>query len=401
MRILLVTAGSRGDVAPFAALARRAAAVGHEVRLVVPENSGVDLTGIDVASMGVDYTALITQQGVSVAAALRSYRSVIQPLMRAVLLESARAAMEFAPDVLLAHPKILSAGLVAEALGIPHVLVEIVPAVTPTSSFPAAGTLTRDLGALNRVTYRLASGGEAMFRRDLREVSRLVGSFSRRTPPPAATLLPISPALLHRPADWGDSVHLTGAWTSAGSGPGDASEAVPAEVAAFIEAGDFVFAGFGSMASGDSVARAREVLAGIRGAGFRALLATGLGGLEVPQELRGKDLLVTRSVGHNAVLPKAAAAVHHGGIGTVHAATAAGTVSVLVPFIADQPFWGARLREKGLAPEPIPQRRLTAAGLSSALSSAGDYRAAVQAAAGSMAQEDGAGTAVRIVEGLV
>ncbi|WP_219886508.1 glycosyltransferase [Nesterenkonia sandarakina] len=141
---MLATAGSRGDVAPFAALARRARDAGHEVRLVVPDHSGVDLSGLDVLSMGVDYSALIGQQGVSVAAAIRSYRSTVQPLMRAVIMESARAALDFEPEVLVAHPKILSAGLVATSLGIPHIVVEIVPAMTPTTAFPAAGTSGRD-----------------------------------------------------------------------------------------------------------------------------------------------------------------------------------------------------------------------------------------------------------------
>lgn len=394
MRMLLATAGSRGDVEPFAALARRAMRAGHQVRLVVPDRSGADLSGLDVVSMGVDYTALIEQQGVSVAAAIRSYRSAVQPLMRAVILESARAAWDFEPEVLVAHPKILSAGLVADALGIPHALVEIVPSMTPTTAFPAAGTSNRGLGAFNRHTYRAAGAGRAMFRGDLREVSRLLGRTPGPTAPPAATLLPISAALLARPADWPETVHLTGSWTL------DQTGTLPAETADFIAGGDFVYAGFGSMASGDPAARAREVLGGIREAGLRALLVTGLGGLAVPPALRGADVHVTSSVAHAPVFAAATAAVHHGGIGTVHAATAAGTVSVLAPFIADQPFWGARLRERGLAPDPIPQRRLTAERLSAALCRVEYFHPAVRAAAQRMATEDGTGSALRVVEGL-
>ncbi|GAA1151517.1 sterol 3beta-glucosyltransferase [Nesterenkonia lutea] len=379
---------------PFVALAKRALRAGHEVRLVVPDHSGVDLHGLDVVSLGVDYTALIEQQGVSVVAALRSYRSVIKPLMRAVIIESARAAWDYQPDVLLAHPKILSAPLAADALSIPYVQVEIVPVVTPTRAFPAAGTVNRDLGRFNTLTYRLASGGERMFRRDLKDVSSMIGGSGGEPAPPAATLMPISPALLDRPHDWDSTVHLTGPWRVGGS------ETVSAEVSEFMAGGDFVYAGFGSMASGDPAARAREVIGGIRGAGARALIAEGLGGLQVPPELRGEDVLVTGSVAHDAVLPNARAAVHHGGIGTVHAATAAGVVSVLVPFIGDQPFWGARLRERGLAPAPVPQRKLTAHRLSRALVETEEFRPAVQAAARAMESEDGPGTALQVLETL-
>ncbi|WP_294564980.1 glycosyltransferase [uncultured Arthrobacter sp.] len=394
MRILLVTAGTRGDVDPFAVLARRALRAGHEVRLVVPDNSGVDTSGIDVASLGVDYSQWIEHQGVSLGAALRSYRSVVRPAMRRVMIESAKAALKYSPDVLVAHPKILSAPLAAEALGIPFVWVELVPVLTPTRAFPAAGTISRNLGPLNRFTYRAAAGGAAMFRRDLAEVAKLVGNRGGRAAPAAATLMPISPAILQRPADWPATVHLTGPWRPQATG------VLPGHVADFIGGGDFVYAGFGSMAAGDPVARAREVVGGIRRTGVRSLIATGLGGLSVPPEVLGEDVLVTDSVAHDLVLPLAGAAVHHGGIGTVQAALAAGTVSVIVPFIADQPFWGARIHERGLGPAPIRQRALTSDRLAAALWQAEEYRPAVQRTVRAMAAEDGPAAAVDIIESL-
>lgn len=62
---------------------------------------------------------------------------------------------------------------------------------------------------------------------------------------------------------------------------------------------------------------------------------------------------------HNHVLPRATAAIHHGGAGTVHAVARAGIPAIVVPFIGDQPFWGNVLHRSGLAPEPIPYRKLT------------------------------------------
>jgi sterol 3beta-glucosyltransferase len=396
MRILLATAGSRGDVEPFAALARRALAQGHEVRLVAPDNSGTALDGVDVVSMGVDYSRLIEEQGVSVAAALRSYRSVVRPVMHGVIVGSAKAALDYQPEILLAHPKVLSAPLVAEALAIPFVRVEIVPAMTPTRAFPAAGTTTHSLGILNPLTYRAAQASAGMFRADLKEVAQLVGLRGRRGTSPTATLMPISPAILERPADWPASVHLTGPWRAA------PAEAVPtAEIEAFMAGGPFVCAGFGSMATGDPVVRTRAVVDGMRARGLRVLLVTGLGGLELPEELAAADdVLAVGSVDHETVLPRAEVAVHHGGIGTVHAATRASTVSVIVPFIADQPFWGARLHARGLSPEPIPQRKLTADRLATAIAQAPKSRAEVASAARSMAGEDGTGAAIAVIEAL-
>jgi sterol 3beta-glucosyltransferase len=394
MRILLVTAGSRGDVEPFLAFARHATAAGHSARVVIPDNSGADASDLDAVSLGVDYSALIEQQGVSARAALRSLRTVVRPIMRSVILNSVRIALEWRPDVIVYHPKILSAPLAADYLGIPHVVVEIVPVLSPTSQFAAAGTTTANLGPLNRLTYRAAAASAVMFRDELAEARALLGCPARsRTSPPTASLIPISPALLPRPHDWNDNVHLTGAWVDR-----TAVTRLDPALAAFLDGGDFVYAGFGSMASGDPVERGRMIVDAARQHGTRLLVATGLGGVTIPKSLISDDILVTTTVDHSSVLPQATAAIHHGGIGTVHAAARAGTTSVIVPFIADQPFWGAQLHRAGISPAPIPARSLSVTRLSAALAQVGDYADRTRDVATAMSTENGLGTALAVVE---
>jgi sterol 3beta-glucosyltransferase len=395
MRIFLLTAGSRGDVEPFAALAEQALAAGHQVRLVAPENSGVQMGGLDVVSMGVDYTRMIQQQGVSVAAALRNYRSVVRPVMRGVIVGSARAALEYEPDLIVYHPKVLSAPLVADALGVPHVAVETVPSLTPTRAFPAPGTVPRGLGPLNRLTYRGAAVASVMFRSELDEVRAMLGVGTRTSSAPTVTLMPISPAILSRPPDWPDSVHLTGPWIRAHE-----PAALQPEVTEFITEGSFVYAGFGSMAAGDATGRGRAIIDAVRAHGARCLVATGLGGIDVPPDRRARDVLVVRAVPHALVLPQAIAAVHHGGIGTIHAAMAAATPSVIVPFIADQPFWASRLHEAGLTPAPIPPRALTTLRLHTALDTAEQGRSRTVDVAHAMSAEAGTRTALTLLASI-
>jgi sterol 3beta-glucosyltransferase len=395
VRILLATAGSRGDVEPFVALGVRARAEGHEVRLVAPENSGADTDDLDVDSMGVDISRIIEDQGVSLLAALRSYRTVMRPLMRRIIVGSARVALDYRPDVIVYHPKVMSAPLVADALGVPHVLVEIVPVLTPTRAFPAAGTVPRSIGPFNRLTYRTERVASKVFRADLAEVRAMVGAPNHTPSAPATILMPISPAILARPDDWPESVHLTGPWVRS-SRPA----ALGPEVAEFIGRGPFMYAGFGSMVAGDATARGCAIVDAARARGIRCLAATGLGGIDLPANARGADVLVVRSVPHAAVLARATTAVHHGGIGTVQAAMAAATPSVIVPFIADQPFWGARLHEWGLAPPPIKQRALTVSALVTALGDAERYRPRVGQVAKQMAAEDGTGAALAVLTGF-
>ena len=135
-------------------------------------------------------------------------------------------------------------------------------------------------------------------------------------------------------------------------------------------------------------------------AGYKALLATGWGGLTVDPNLAWDDLLVCRSVHHPTVLPRCHAAIHHADVGTVHATTRAGTVSVPVPFLADQPFWAALLHRRGLAPASVPARRLTLERLSAALAAVPHHRAANASIARSMTTEDGPAAALRLLTAL-
>lgn len=392
MRLLLVTAGTRGDVEPFAALARRAMQRGHDVVLAAPDDPGVDLGGIEVRSLGVDYRRMVVDQGTSPVAAARTFRTVVRPLMRAVIVGAARIGLEVSPDVVLHHPKILSAPMLAARVGASSVLAELVPSVTPTRAFPAAGTAPRSLGPANRATYRAAAGAGAMFRRELQEAARVLGSDVRaRT---TATLVPVSPRILARPADWPSNVHVTGSWTSAA----DAAPVDP-EVDAFLERGPTAVIGFGSMVSGDADARGGALVAAAREHGLQSLVVRGWGGVDVPAASRGDDVLVVDEIPHARVLSRSAVTVHHGGAGTVHAAVRAGTPSVVVPFMADQPFWAHVLQRSGLG-VPLRRRGLDAQRAARAIGEALALGAGVREAAAAVAGEDGTGRAMQILEEL-
>lgn len=392
VRILLVTAGTRGDVEPFAVLARRAVEAGHAVRVGVPDNSGVDLVGLDTASLGVDFRPLIEAQGISALLAVRAFRTHIRPAMARLLQRALELIVDWDPDVVLAHPKVLTAPLGAAHLGVPCYWVETVPSWTPTTAFAAPGIPLSGPGPVNRLTYRLVQAAGSVFRAEVKFATRVVGLDPDLAPATTGSFVPASPQILARPPDWPASTHLTGTWTRRETG------GLPPEVRAFAEAGPFLYAGFGSMAAGDPQARARAVADAARATGLRTLLASGWGGLSVPPDRSGPDVLQVPAVDHGAVLPLACVAVHHGGAGTVHAVTAAGIPSVVVPFVADQPFWAHQLASRGLAPAPIPQRRLTTNRLTRALSEALEMRDHTAQVGALVRAEDGPATTLRILE---
>ena len=397
MRIMLLTAGTRGDVEPFLALARAAVAKGHQVRTAIPDNSGADTSGLETVSLRMDFAQLISGQGVSPGVAAKSFRTAIRPAMGRLLSAAVEHIIAFGPDIVVYHPKVLSAPLAAERLGIPSVLVETIPSLTATREFPAPFLAVPNLGPLNRASYRLANLATLMFEREL--AAAVEDLPARHGLQPSTqhqiTIIPISPQLLPRPADWPATVHLTGHWT------GDPSEtATDRELADFIEDGNFVYAGFSSMNAGDPRARGEAIVRATRRNNRKTLVAGGWGGIEVPSEIRGNDVLMRESVNHHLVLPSARAEIHHGGAGTVHAVARAGIPSVVVPFIADQPFWGRRLHQHGLAPEPVPYRKLTTDRLTDALAQAENCRDQASQVAERIRKEDGTAAALEVLETL-
>ncbi|MFM9275527.1 glycosyltransferase [Pseudarthrobacter sp. NKDBFgelt] len=395
MKMMLLTAGTRGDVEPFFALARAAAARGHQVRIAIPENSGADTAGLDTVSLRMDFARLVSDQGVSPRAAARTFRTVIRPAVSQLLSAAVEHIAAYAPDVVVYHPKILSAPAAAHRLGIPSVLVETVPALTPTREFPSPIIPAASLGPLNRASYAPARAATLMFRRELQAALEILPGRTGPTTETRATLIPVSPHLLPRPSDWPASVHLTGHWAEK-----PAAAEIDDELSAFLDGGDFVYAGFGSMKAGDAAGRGTAIIEAARRNGLRVLVATGWGGIDIPAAAMGGDVLVRESVAHHMVLPRGAAAIHHGGAGTVHAVARAGVPSVVVPFIADQPFWGAVLHRRGLGPSPLPYRKLTADKLARALGEARSCRNQAARTGELMRAEDGTAVALGVLESL-
>ncbi len=73
---------------------------------------------------------------------------------------------------------------------------------------------------------------------------------------------------------------------------------------------------------------------------------------------------------------------------------------MIVPFIADQPFWGKVVHELGVGQQPIPQKKLTTEGLSVAISLAvndANMRRRADAVGEKIQAENGTGNAVKVI----
>ncbi|TCO58320.1 glycosyltransferase [Actinocrispum wychmicini] len=420
MKVLIMTLGTRGDVQPFVALARGLLAAGHEVVLTAPHrfagfvtSHGVPFTGVDDGPMRLmDDTAgagAVIEGGIR--ARLRQARTM--PAMFTQLLEDcwvvASRGAGAGADLVVHNGQILAGQHVAEALGIPAVLALPVPMYVPTREFPwpGAGFPPWLPASANRATFLGMKAPVAMFGRVVdrwREHTLRLPRRRRRHDPlrrpdndQGTVLHAFSPAVLHAPADWPDSVRTTGYWVLPPS-----SEPLPDRVEEFLSAGDPpVFVGFGSMSGRDPAHSTAVVLEAARRAGTRLVMATGWGGLA--DSAAGDDVLVVNEVDHQLLFPRVAAVVHHGGAGTSGVAFAAGRPQVVCPFVGDQPFWARLAHRRGVAPEPLPQRHLTPSGLAAAITTAitdSDLARTAEQLGRCVRADHGVGDAVTALEGV-
>jgi sterol 3beta-glucosyltransferase len=331
----------------------------------------------------------------------------IGPAQRRMLDEELVAA--HGVDAIIYHPKAMGGLHIAEKLGVPGLLAVVAPGLLPTGEFPQFMLPTLPLGpAYNRLTYAVFDAMTAAslgvvnrWRRDVLGLPpgpRSPSALTRADGRPMPALLGYSPLIVPRPADWPETIAVTGFWfldQPAGWTP-------PVELAEFLAAGPPpVYIGFGSMAGRNPERLTRAALDAVAATGCRAVLATGWGGLEAAGIQVPPSVHVLESAPHDWLFPRMAALVHHGGAGTVAAGLRAGKPAVIVPFFGDQPFWGRRLAQLGVGPAPIPQKQLTGPRLAEALRVVtGDGRVRQRAAAlgEQIRAEDGVGRAVAFIE---
>src|SRR3954453_6027685 len=138
MRILIVTAGSRADVAPFTGLGQRLQQAGHRVALAAHGR----FAGL-VRECGLEYRALPGDPVELVRARTAAPSPEAAPSVFAAFLdelgEGVTAAAAAGTDLLLTAFGPAPLGrLVAEAFGIPSIGLYLAPGV-PTREFPPPG----------------------------------------------------------------------------------------------------------------------------------------------------------------------------------------------------------------------------------------------------------------------
>lgn len=412
MQITILTVGSRGDVQPYVALGQGLQRAGYSVRIAthgrfreLVEAHGMaysPVNGDPMSAIRAEAGQSWLETGSNPVTFVRRMLDVAQPMM-AQILEDYWQACEGADMVLYPVLATLAAVGIGESMGIP-----VVPAylqyVHPTGRYPFPLMKPRRgwEGLPNRLSHAFAEQAFWLFTRSPvnRWRTQTLGlepygwrsRFMERLAQRPLCLYGFSRHVVPKAPEWDERVLLSGYWSL------DAPEdwRPPADLLDFLADGPPpVYIGFGSMANRDP-ARVTEIsLDALRRSGQRGLLLSGWAGLG------NRDLPDTvfkiEHAPHDWLFPRMAAVVHHGGAGTTAAGLRAGVPSVVVPYFADQPFWGWRVAQLGVGPSPIPRAKLSPGRLTAAITEA-VYNPRMRARAAALGQtlraEDGVANAV-------
>jgi rhamnosyltransferase subunit B len=410
-RLVITTWGSYGDLFPYLGLGKALAARGHHVRLVTPAFYApqVQQAGLEAYSAGPDVDpndrALIARIMEPRRGPEALVRDWLMPLVDSFYRELASATS--GADLLVSHPVTFAAPVVGRVLGIPWVSTVLAPmsffsindppviAVAPFLLWlrpfgPVYGRIVRALA--DRVTRRWA---EPIYRlrreHGIADHSNplMTGQFS-----PTMTLAMFSSVLGAPQPDWPVRTRQTGFIFE------NTALTMPPELEAFLDQGEppVVFT-LGSSAVGAAGRFYEESAAAVKRLGVRAVFLTA-GFAENEQVARSDRLLIVPFAPHQSLFPRAAAVVHHCGVGTTGQGLRAGRPALAVPHAHDQPDNADRLVRLGVA-RSVPAQSYTSDRVTQELGlllREDRFRIRAGEIARRVASEDGAGAAADALE---
>jgi len=345
--VLLWTYDTRGGIEPLIGLAVQLRALGAEVRVCAPPDEGL---AERTAGFGVPMVPFRDSLRAAATATTPDLYQYVDELIGAQF-DTLAAAAEGCDAMVATGFMPIAAGArsATEKLGIHYVYAGYSPTHLPSPHHPpetSAGAPVPPGPIGNRMLWDIQDrSANAIFAPMLNGHRASVGLppvYNVRnhafTDHPWLAADPILGPWL-KPAEL--DVVQTGAWLLPDERP------LPAELLAFLGAGPPpVYVGFGSMAVGVSKDIARVAIEAIRAQGRRTLLSHGWADLALIDDR--DDCFAVGEVNQQALFGRVAAVVHHGGAGTTTTAARAGAPQVVIPQVADQPYWAGRVAELGI-----------------------------------------------------
>ncbi|KAI3460471.1 hypothetical protein Pfo_017134 [Paulownia fortunei] len=351
LKIAMLVVGTRGDVQPFLALARRLQVKSRITDISMKFIFILQLSAICKIKININELFIIYK-----------FKRIFEP--------DPITGEPFRAQAIIANPPAYGRADVAEALGVPLHIFYTLP-WTPTYAFPNPYARV-PLSAGYWLSYILVDlliwWGIRRCVNDLRKSKLDLAPIAYfNTHCVSISHLPTaymwSPHVVPKPNDWGPLVDVVGyCFLNLGSKYEPPEEFVP-----WIQRGtEPIYIGFGSVPLEDTEKITDIILEALKITGQRGIIDRGWGDLGTHPNIL-EDIFLLVDCPHDWLFPQCSAVVHHGGAGTTAAGLKAGCPTTIIPFCGDQFFWGERIHQKGVGPAPIPISKLSVQSLSEAI----------------------------------
>jgi sterol 3beta-glucosyltransferase len=408
MKIAILTYGSRGDVQPFIPLSRGLMSRGHSVKLVAPSRfrtlvEAQEVDFIPLVGEPADLSKRMNDSG-------QNFVKIVRELMNhaieigADVLRQTEQACKDADLIIHTFMHAIGAHTLAREMNIPDVHVQLFPMFASTGDYPNVTLPNLKLRTINRLTHTISRlitvwsariGFEQVRHRANLSKRKLYSPFDDDPYRlPTQILCAWSPSVLPPSKDWRSNVHITGYFFD--NSHTDYQPTIALQK--FLDEGDPpICISFGSMVNRNAGKIDQIACESLRQTNHRGIILSGWGSIT---NASSNDLLYWDAIPHQSLLPRCKLVIHHGGAGTTSAGLRAGIPSIVIPFTADQPFWGNRVHAIGAGPKPISVKKLSVENLTRAINEANDHVIHQRARdiSQTLRNEDGIRKAVEIIE---
>jgi len=364
--IAIATIGTLGDLFPFFQLGSELKKRGHAIifatsKLYQPQVEELGFTFFplrpDLADIGVSVSEVGKQVMDPHKGPEFMFKKMIVPYIQQSYEDMNRLADE--ADILITHPLVLTASLVAEKKGARWITVVLSPISLFSVYDPPVlwvNFITRRWRpgpALSRLILKLVNRKLAGWAKPLDQLRHKVGlppnpyALTTGQHSPQGSIALFSPAYAAPQPDWPQNMQATGflfhdQHTDGGK--------LPDALTRFLQAGPapVVFT-LGSAAVFRAGTFYEESIAAVIQLKCRAVILTGImaANEHVKEQPLPDHILVLEYASFSLLFPHAAAVVHHGGIGTTAQALRAGVPTLVVPHAHDQPDNALRVKRTG------------------------------------------------------
>jgi len=365
-RIVMTTYGSLGDLHPYLAIAQELEARGHYPAIAMSESfrDNIEAEGIEFYPIRPDLSFYLQQQDWEWINLLRENQREMEndicynlmPHLRSTYTDLKQALQN--ADLLITHPFSFAGALVAQTTQIPWISTVISPLSMmsaydlPGDPHPAHSAYENALKLVaNDSLLRFSQWKARYWSAPVRQLRAELGLESRYDPvfegqhSPDLVLALFSSLLASPQLDWPSQTRITGFPFYDHPREQQLSD----ELQHFLDTGEppivFTLGSSFVWTPGNFYLESAKAAQAI---GYRAVLLMGQSADHLSPNELPQGIIAVNYVPYSAILPYAAAIVHHGGVGTTGQALRSGKPMLVVPFAHDQPDNAARLVRLGV-----------------------------------------------------